>query len=217
MNTRKAISYLFPTKVKSGITSKGQVYEINFENGYKVLNSQNANYSYGSLHQIMQKGIFESLKKIKPQNILMLGLGGGSAVEILSKKCAWPFKVTAIEFDEDLVQFAREEFDINQYQMLTIVVADAFEWLQTPNTEQYDLIIDDLFVDDQVPELCFGRTYLTQLTQRLTDGGIYFRNMMNLTTEKQNRYEKILKDVFPNTNCTKAKGYDNLIYLCSKS
>ena len=214
MQTKKAISYLFPTKIKSGTTSKGQVYEINFENGYKVLNSQNANYSYGSLHQIMQKGIFESLKIIKPQRILMLGLGGGSAVEILSKKCAWPFQIKAIEFDEDLVKFAHEEFNIGRYKMLNIEIADAFEWIQKASEDGYDLIIDDLFIDDQVPEPCFELDYLKTVSKQLTPQGIYFRNMMNLSSNQQKAYEKNLEDTFSQVNCTKAKGFDNLIYLC---
>lgn len=214
MNSKKAISYLFPTKIKSGITSKGQVYEINFENGYKVLNSQNANYSYGSLHQIMQKGIFEALKVIKPQRILMLGLGGGSAVEILSKKCTWPIQITAVEFDEDLVVFANEEFDIKRFKMLDIVVADAFEWIQNKDHGQYDLIIDDLFVDDQVPHSCFELDYLKTISQLLSPQGIYFRNMMNLSSATHANYEKNLNAIFSKINCTKAKGYNNLIYLC---
>jgi spermidine synthase len=214
MQTKKAISYLFPTKIKSGTTSKGQVYEINFENGYKVLNSQNANYSYGSLHQIMQKGIFESLKIIKPARILMLGLGGGSAVEILSKKCAWPFQIKAIEFDEDLVKFAHEEFNIGRYQMLKIEIADAFEWLKKASEDGYDLIIDDLFIDDQVPEPCFELDYLKNVSKHLTPHGIYFRNMMNLRSDQQKAYEKNLEDTFSKINCTKAKGFENLIYLC---
>ena len=214
MQTKKAISYLFPTKIKSGTTSKGQVYEINFENGYKVLNSQNANYSYGSLHQIMQKGIFESLKIIKPARILMLGLGGGSAVEILSKKCAWPFQIKAIEFDEDLVKFAHEEFNIGRYKMLNIEIADAFEWIQKASEDVYDLIIDDLFIDDQVPVTCFELDYLKTVSKQLTPQGIYFRNMMNLRSDQQKAYEKNLEDTFSKVNCTKAKGFDNLIYLC---
>jgi spermidine synthase len=214
MQTKKAISYLFPTKIKSGTTSKGQVYEINFENGYKVLNSKNANYSYGSLHQIMQKGIFEALKIIKPGRILMLGLGGGSAVEILSKKCAWPFQIKAIEFDEDLVKFAHEEFNISRFKMLSIEIADAFEWLNKENEAGFDLIIDDLFIDDQVPERCFELDYLLKVSKHLSANGIYFRNMMNLSAQNHATYEKNLYTIFSKINCTKAKGFDNLIYLC---
>ncbi len=216
MNSKKAISYLFPTTVKTGVTSKGQSYEINFENGYKVLNSQNANYSYGSLHQIMQKGIFEVLKKIKPTRILMLGLGGGSAVEILHKKCDWPITIKAIEFDEDLAQFAKEEFKMNTYPALEIVIDDAFEWVKNNQDCKFDLIIDDLFLDDQVPETCFEKKYLEYMSHLLSENGIYFRNMMNIKENLRLTYETYLQSLFTRINCTKAKGYDNLIYLCSK-
>lgn len=63
MSSKKIISYVYPQVIEEGTTELGQKYEVNYENGIKVLNSENANYSFGSLHQIMLKGIDEVLKK----------------------------------------------------------------------------------------------------------------------------------------------------------
>ena len=65
MSTKKLLSYVVPLVLKEGKTRLGQHYEVNFENGVKVLNSANTNYSFGSLHQIMLKGIEEVLRKKK--------------------------------------------------------------------------------------------------------------------------------------------------------
>lgn len=215
MNAKKLISLIYPATIKSGITKQGQVYEINYENGYKVLNSKNANYSFGSLHQIMQKGIFETLKRIQPKKILMLGLGAGSAVEILHKKCSWPIEITALEFDEDLIRFAKEEFNMQRYDNLNIIHADAFEWIKLNSELKFDFIIDDLFMDDQVPEKCLENDFLTAIPALLNDNGIYFRNMMNLSSPVIQLYDNYLNAIYRQVNVYKAKGYENLIYLCS--
>lgn len=204
------------TSIKSGITRQGQAYEIGFENGYKVLNSQNANYSYGSLHQIMQKGIFESLKLIKPEKILLLGLGAGSAVDILNKKCHWPIEIIAVEFDADIIRLAKDEFDITRFNNLEITEADAFEWIKGNPELQYDLIIDDIFVDDRVPYACLEHDYLSDITKHLKENGIYFRNMMNNVEEENQAYERLLGTFFRSVNTFKAKKYANRIYLCKR-
>ena len=77
---------MYPQIIEEGTTKLGQKYEVNYENGIKVLNSENANYSFGSLHQIMLKGIEEVLKKHRPKRILILGLGAGSILSIMKNK-----------------------------------------------------------------------------------------------------------------------------------
>jgi spermidine synthase len=214
VNAKKILSHIYPATIKSGITKQGQAYEINFENGNKVLNSQNANYSYGSLHQVMQKGIFESLKLITPKKILMLGLGAGSAVEILNKKCDWPIEITAVELDEDLVGFALNECDIGRFRNLTIITANAFEWLKQAKDLQFDLIIDDIFLDDKVPAECFEKEYLASLSGLLSPNGIYFRNMMNIQDAAKLHYDQQLNTIFKSVTIRKTRDYENLIYLC---
>ncbi|MES2618834.1 MAG: fused MFS/spermidine synthase [Bacteroidota bacterium] len=215
MDSKKALSYIFPSIVKKGITSKGQTFEICYENGIKVLNSNNANYSYGSLHSVMQKGIAEILKKQSVNSVLMLGLGAGSAIEILHKKCPVTPVITAIEYDEDIVKIACEDFNIQRFKQLKLIVADAFQWLNN-NTTTYDLIIDDIFVDDTIPEQCFNADYLNRIANSLNPGGIYFRNMMNLSTQQTVSYQQLVNAAFSSVDVMKVKVYNNLIYLCKK-
>lgn len=215
MDSKKALSYIFPSVVKKGITAKGQVFEIGYENGIKVLNSNNANYSYGSLHSVMQKGIAEILKNHSIVSVLMLGLGAGSAIEILHKKCAVKPAITAVEYDEDIVKIACEDFAIQRFPHLKMIVADAFHWIKN-NTFTYDLIIDDIFVDDTIPDQCFTADYLEHIVSALNPGGIYFRNMMNLSTQQTAVYQQLLNQSFSTVDVMKVKVYNNLIYLCKR-
>ncbi len=149
-----------------------------------------------------------------PKKILMLGLGAGSAVEILNRKCDWPIEITAVELDEDLVGFALNEFDIGRFGNLTIITADAFEWIKNAGEQQFDLIIDDIFMDDQVPAECFEEQYLGTVSKLMAPKGIYFRNMMNLADTKKLQYDKKLNTIFQSVHISKARDYENLIYLC---
>lgn len=75
---KKTLSYFLPLVIE---TAEGRVtpyLEVMMTDGKLVLNSQNANYSYDSLHRIF-KSLFHKieLQKYSFKNILILGMGGG--------------------------------------------------------------------------------------------------------------------------------------------
>ena len=205
-----------PQTIVQGKTRLGQDYEVNFENGVKVLNSQNANYSFGSLHQIMLKGIFEVLKKISPKNVLMLGLGAGSALSILANKCSQPYKVTVVEIDQDLIDIAGQHFGLHQYQNIQIIQGDVVEKIKELPAQAFDFIIDDIFWDNQMPAFCLSQDYLQDACGLLTEGGVYMRNTMNLQPEEEEAFENKLRGIFANFYHLKHNEHNNKIYFCSR-
>jgi spermidine synthase len=215
--TKKILSYVLPQKLKEGITSLGQHYEINFENGVKVLNSENTNYSFGSLHQIMQKGIDEVLKTHQPKKILMLGLGAGSALHILNKKCKWAFEVVVVELDADLIEIAKEEFELTKYNNVELLHSSAEQAVSELNSKSFDLVIDDVFWDNQVPAFCLNETYLQQCSNLLKGDGVYMRNIMSDASFKIKTYETQLKKTFYKVNSMQHAVYGNKIYFCQNT
>lgn len=214
MSTRKIISYVIPQVVEHGTTSLGQQYEVNFENGVKVLNSEHANYSFGSLHAIMQKGIGIVLKDHKPSNILMLGLGAGSALSILATRCRWPYRVTVVEIDRDLIEIARKHFSLDMHSNTEIICGDALKVIKELPAATFDLIIDDIFWDDKVPEFCFDKLFLQDNSRLLTKHGIYLRNVMNASANQVKAYESNLASAFGSFKSSKHNEFNNKIYLC---
>ena len=214
MSTKKLLSYVVPLVLEEGKTKLGQRYEVNFENGVKVLNSANTNYSFGSLHQIMLKGIEEVLRKHQPKKILMLGLGAGSALSILSKKCQWSCAITAVELDADLIRIAKEYFDLNAYNNLTLINGDAAEQVKLLPAEGFDFIIDDVFIDDTVPAFCRESWYIKACRHLLEPGGVYMRNVMAKGFDQIKQYEKVLKEQYTEVYSLKHKTYGNRIYFC---
>lgn len=205
---------MWPSLIEQGKTSLGQTYEINYENGIKVLNSENTNYSFGSLHQIMLKGIDEVLRSRQPKTILMLGLGAGSAVSILKQKCKHDFELTAVEIDADLIELARKHFDLSE-QNVNIVNDDARQAIGKMEAGQFDLIIDDVFWDNQVPAFCREPEYLQANARLLSSEGVYMRNIMAESQVDAKAYEKQLSQAFNEFYSVKHKAYGNRIYFCS--
>lgn len=216
MSTKKLLSYVLPLVVEQGKTSLGQSYEINFENGVKVLNSLNTNYSFGSLHQIMLKGIEEVLRQKKVNTILMLGFGAGSAVAILNNKCSWPIKITAVELDADLIALSKTHFGAGEIDNLKLISGDAAKVITELPTSSFDYIIDDVFWDDTVPEFCRQESYVINNYNLLEKGGIYMRNVMSHGFDGLVAYEALLKKVFTEVQILKHKTYGNKIYICKK-
>ncbi len=205
---------MVPLVLEEGKTQIGQSYEVNFENGVKVLNSANTNYSFGSLHQIMLKGIEEVLRKQQPKKVLMLGLGAGSALSVLSKKCQWPYTVTAVELDADLIRIAKAHFELSTYDNLTLINGDAAVQVTQLPVASFDFIIDDVFMDDSVPEFCRSISYINSCRQLLEPGGVYMRNVMANGFDNMKQYEQDLKEHFKDVYSLKHKTYGNRIFFC---
>ena len=145
---QKLLSYLYPISRKVPSTYSGML-EITWYNGKKQLNSKNANYSYGSLQTILKLG----LKKFdlqNCQNILILGMGGGSVIKTLRQDYIYNGHITALEFDPSIIEIAKKEFEIEASEDLKIICQDAQIFAQL-NTKKFDLIIIDLYIDTKVP------------------------------------------------------------------
>jgi len=205
---------VYPQMLEEGTTELGQKYEVSYENGIKVLNSENANYSFGSLHQIMLKGIEEVLKKKKPKRVLILGLGGGSILSIMKKKFKWPYTFTAVEIDADIVRLRMTYFNEGNIDNGEILCLDANKAIYQLEIGSYDLIVDDVFWDNNIPVFCKELSYLERNKSLLSSGGIYMRNTMDTSGMNHKDYEKQLSQVFSSFSSSKHPVYKNKIYFC---
>ncbi len=165
---KKIVSYIWPLTKK--ITSKiNGTLEITWMNGKKVLDSETANYSYGSLQRILDYGLSKIYFDSKA-NILLLGMGGGSVIETLKKKYNHRGHITAVEIDPVIIRLAEEEFDIIQSNNLSIISQDAYNFINKCNTD-FDLIIIDIFIDLKVPNKFYSIEFWDTLTRQLKPKG----------------------------------------------
>jgi spermidine synthase len=181
---KKLLSYIWPIKTKVHSSING-VLEVTWNNGRKVLDSKNTNYSFGSLQRILEFGLSKiDLQKV--DTVLLLGLGGGSIIASLQNKLAYAGKIHAIEIDPQIITLAATEFHIHASENLTIEKADAFDFV-TKSQSLFDLIIIDVFVDNSIPSSFYSKNFFENVAHRMTKHGTVLFNLgLNTINQEDN-------------------------------
>ncbi len=171
---KKFLSYLWPDTKRFSSEING-ILEVTYIDGKKVLDTENANYSYGSLQMILEFGLTKvDLKSV--ENVLVLGMGGGSVIESLRETFEYKKNLIAIEIDPKIIQIANEEFGISESKNQRIIQEDAFQYVKTSN-ERFQLIIIDLFIDTEVPLIFFSEAFCQNVAQRIDENGFLIFNI----------------------------------------
>lgn len=193
------LSYMYPTIIETREGSVTPYLEITKSNGKYVLNSHNANYSFGGLH-ILFDAFFKqiNIKQYQIQSVLLLGMGAGSVVTLLKEKYKLNCDITAIEKDEVVIELAKKYFHIEKHKSLKIVNDDAFEYVKT-TYKKFDLIISDLFIDGNVPEQFASSEYITNLKRISNTNSCLIYNKMTEDPKHKKEvkaFEKLFSEVF---------------------
>lgn len=178
---KRVLSYFWPLTKYINSSKNGRL-EITWSNGKKILDSENSNYSYGSLERILNYGI--STISLDPQmNILLFGLGGGCVIQVIDQQIEHQGKITAVEIDETIIEIAKTEFNISEDNRIEIICEDAFSFADRQKSK-YDLIIIDLFIGKEVPQNCYSTHFWKQIINSLTPNGwILFNAGIQLKNE----------------------------------
>lgn len=175
----KFFSYFIPINVHKKNSAISNTLEVTWNNGELVLDSKNTNYSYGSLQRILRKGLkyigFERIKKF--ENILILGVAGGSVIKTIVDEIKFKGKITGVEIDAQVVEIANKYFKLNEIKNLELVVDDAFEFV-LKTKEKYDLIVIDIFQDTKMPNFLFEDFFINHVNSLLKVNGFILFNTM---------------------------------------
>lgn len=179
----RLLSFFYPITRKVKSDYSGTV-EITWYNGKKQLNTKNANYSYGSLQKILKTGL-QKIDLSQCKNILLLGLGGGSVLKTLRNDFKYDNNIIAIDIDPVIISIAQEEFNITNDEKLTILCADALEFIMQ-NDKRFDLIIIDLFVDTEIPDSFYSHSFWRQIIKAtINKGSILFNASLHDYDDKK--------------------------------
>ena len=185
---KRLLSFLLPVKIhqKKSVYSKNR--EVTWNNGYLVLDSENTNYSYGSLQRVLKKGLkyigYDRIRNF--QSILVLGVAGGSVIETLKKEIKFEGQITGVEIDPVVVELATKYFGLGKYNNVSIVIDDAFEFV-LKSKEKYDLIIIDIFQDTTMPNFLFEDFFINRINFLLKVNGFILFNTMILNKNDSER------------------------------
>lgn len=209
------LSYLTELHVESADSEHNPHLYVSLRQGRYQLSTANAVYSYGDLYTNFLRVFRElDLDRLAIDRVLVLGLGLGSIPLILERVFRRQYHFTAVEIDEAVLYLAGKYVLDELGSGIELIAADARAFVAQTD-EQYDLICMDIFLDDVIPERFEDRSFLEDLSQRLTPGGVLLYNRLAATKlDKQKSrafYERQFRPVFPNATYLDVQGNYMLI------
>ena len=169
--------------------------EVTYINGKHMLNSLNANYSYGMLYKVFDLEFKRiNLKKHTIKDALILGFGAGSVASLLQEKYKMNCNIIGVEKDKQVISLGHKYFNIQRFNNTEIICDDAYNYMME-NKKHFDLIIIDVYIDNIVPGNMESEKFLQQLKNSLNDKGIIIFNKM-IFDEESDKSSKKLYETF---------------------
>lgn len=139
------------------------------EDGLKVLRVGGIIQSV-AVDQGYMRDVWDALlPRQRPASALILGLGGGSVAQLMTRRWG-PLPITGVERDPEIVRLARSEFGLDQLAHVTIVTADAFAWMRQLSWT-FGAICVDLYVAGAMAHGVVGGPFLRDVRRALAPGG----------------------------------------------
>lgn len=184
---QKITSCIIPFNIEKVESKISGTLEVNLQYGTIVIDSPKANYSFGNLHVVFREALYSINLDFKKQHkVLVLGFGAGNIAHILYNEMHLNCSITGIELDIEMIGLGKKYYAPNLFKRSKIIIADAFEFVQT-QTETYDLILVDIFIDTKTPEKFQTETFFEALKKALnTKGQILMNTMTDNSATKEN-------------------------------
>ena len=209
-------------------TSPYHHIRVTEENGLRTLCFDDATETRMSLQDPL-KGHFEYTEYFhlawlwNPQltNVLMIGLGGGSAQRAFEHY--YPgVKLETVEIDPMVVQVAKDYFNFKESGKQQVHVEDGRVFLRR-STARYDLILLDAYVGGRygssIPQHLATQEFFKLVREHLTPNGVAAYNVIGTTSgwhaDIVGAIYRTLKTVFPQVYLFPARGSQNVVLLAT--
>jgi len=164
------------------------------------------------------KTVINKIKSLilDPNEILILGLGGGSCAKLARK--TWQYSIiTGVDFDKVIVDLGSKYLNLGDANA-KIIVSDAFEFVDNMVKEKkkYNLIMVDLYVGQEFPVVFESDVFLENINKILDDGGTVIFNRLYFGEkrpqslkfgEKLGKYFTKVENFYPEAN---------VMFICTK-
>lgn len=212
---KQIISFVKQIHIESRKGQFGDNLEVLLWNGKYMLNSPNATYSYEDRYTSYRSALY----LIKPEllnvrSVLVLGLGLGSIPQMLQKIHKIGCDIHCVEYDKTIIELAEKYYPAScDISKIKIHHSDALEWMKK-NTNKFDLITVDLFIDKHVPEKFYSEDFMISLKNALSKQGVLLFSRLKENYKSERSLHQNLQKVFLGGKDIDTGG--NLIY-CFKT
>lgn len=138
-----------------------------------------------------------------PRHILVLGLGGGSIVQLLRMRLP-DAHIDAVDINPLMVDIAQKYFDLPTNN-IDVYVEDGYRFIMQGSAYKYDVVIIDVYANNLIPEDFLRDVFVKHLMRAMTPLGIVAINIHKYHTEQHveavyKRYLSYVTDVVLGTN-----------------
>jgi protein-L-isoaspartate O-methyltransferase len=147
-----------------------------------------------------------------PLNVLNLGMGAGSIENALDKLPN--IQVTSVEAELQIIEMAKKYFLSTATR--NIFHQNAEEFIQT-TTDRYDIILCDIFYQQQSPDCLYISSYYHDLADKLSETGSVFINLYPKNKENLIRIMTAARPYFDYVALVEFKDYQNIVLVLSKT
>ncbi|MBT6339703.1 MAG: fused MFS/spermidine synthase [Desulfobacula sp.] len=123
--------------------------------------------------------VFASLAFVqKPQNILVIGLGGGIIPSTFAKHFP-AAQIDIVEIDDEVVNVAKDFFNFNPSSLSNTIVSDGRVYVHQAKNKglRYDIIVLDAFNGSYIPSHLTTKEFLQEVFSLLKNGGCVVSNI----------------------------------------
>lgn len=210
MQLKQLLSYIWDIPIEKTSSEFNPYLEVVWSYGRKMLNTKNANYSFGNGFKVFER----AMKVIVPEltsanNMLILGFGCGSILHLLEKKYRLLPSIQGVEYDEVVLDLFQRHFADNYELKPELYTSDAQAYVESCN-ERFDVVFIDLFEElnnapvmaeskfiDGLCKIGFGGTLVFNLTeQNIADKEL----IQELTIRLSNSFSDIQRTTFQEYN-----------------
>ncbi|MBW7943616.1 MAG: fused MFS/spermidine synthase, partial [Candidatus Kuenenia stuttgartiensis] len=214
----KILSYVWPITLAKYKSSYSGELTIDLVNGTQTLNTKNANYSFDSLHRVFQVVLSKHLAPSSDKDkILLLGMGGGSVIQIIRKEMGLVNPILCVDIDPLMIEIAKKFFDLDSYQAIDYVVSDASTWVLQEG-DSFDWIIVDLFIDNSIPDAFLTYDFWQHLDKHLRTGATLIVNTITALGNGKNEALLIAQylQAMQYVTQTELLWHINQVWICKK-
>lgn len=222
------LSFFFPKIISRNFSPVNEEIQIVEQFGRRSIRVGGIEQSGSMVEGVWRKALAEAGKwRLEVRKVLILGLGGGSAVKVINK--FYPkAEILGVEIDPVMVKLGKKYLGLNEYNTnepprvhgfnLEIRIGDAFNFIShTEDVGKYfDLVLVDIYLGKDIPKELESKEFLRDVKKVLTDGGIaIFNRLRGRGKEKELSffYEK-LKKIFSRVELIDP--LINRLFICGK-
>lgn len=185
--------------------------------GYKLL--VNGSPQSGSYIRMLWSRAIRKFRIDRIQNvdsILVLGVGGGTVIDILAKRFPYA-SITAVDIDPVIIRIAKQYFEIDKHPNVRLVRADANAFVagSAKKGNLFDIVVVDIFIGPKIPEFVSGATFLGLLHKIVKPGGYLLINYLRELEYQEKSDELILRLRAIWENVADMRLYNNRFFSCA--